>query len=94
MWHAYRSAQPHVAPAITSVRAAAGRIGNPFSVAILATHGPTSYGATGLPPGLSVDRKTGMISGVPAKAGAFTVTLSASGAGGTGKAPLVLTISD
>jgi hypothetical protein len=94
MWRAYRNVQPRAVPAITSSRAAAGRVGDEFSLAILATHGPTSYAASGLPPGLSVDRKAGLISGTPARPGTFTVKLSATGAGGTGTASLALTIAD
>ena len=47
MWRAYRSAQPQ-APAITSAGTAAGRVGDSFSAAILATHGPTRYSASRL----------------------------------------------
>jgi len=36
-----------------------------------------SYSASGLPSGLSIDTSTGMVSGVPSAAGAFTVTVAA-----------------
>ncbi|MBI4459324.1 MAG: putative Ig domain-containing protein, partial [Acidobacteria bacterium] len=58
-----------------------------------ATNSPTSFGASGLPPGLSVDPATGLISGTPSTSGTFDVGLSATNAGGTGTATLELTIS-
>ncbi|GAB4170003.1 MAG: hypothetical protein Fur0032_08760 [Terrimicrobiaceae bacterium] len=54
-----------------------------------ATNHPTSYGATGLPPGMSCDKLTGKISGTPTKVGNFKVTYSATNAGGTGKKTLI-----
>ena len=81
------------APVITSGTTASGTVGVAFSYQITATNSPTSYGATGLPAGLSVNTSSGLISGTPSGAGTSTVTLSATNSGGTGHATLTLTIS-
>jgi hypothetical protein len=65
----------------------------PFSYQITATNSPTSYSAGGLPAGLGVDPATGLISGTPAAVGSYPVTLGATNVGGTGTAPLTLTIA-
>lgn len=44
---------------------------------------PASYGATGLPPGLSINTKSGLISGKPTKAGTFTIKLTATNSFGS-----------
>jgi hypothetical protein len=80
------------APVITSATAASGTVGSSFSYQITATNAPASYGAAGLPVGLTVNTGTGLISGTPTAAGTSTVTLSATNSGGTGTAPLTLTI--
>jgi hypothetical protein len=80
-------------PVITSATTATGTAGTAFSYQIAATNSPTSYGATGLPAGLSVNASTGLITGTPASAGSSTVGLSATNGGGTGNATLTLTIS-
>ena len=82
-----------VAPVITSGTAASGTVGSTFSYQITATNAPTSYAATGLPAGLSVNKTTGLISGTPTAAKTSTVTLSATNSRGTGKATLKLTIA-
>ncbi|MGA2988481.1 MAG: putative Ig domain-containing protein, partial [Terriglobia bacterium] len=51
-----------VAPVITSAATASGMEGSGFSYQITATNGPSSYGATGLPVGLTVNSGTGLIS--------------------------------
>lgn len=66
-----------VVPVITSALSAKGTIGAPFAYTITATHA-ASFGATGLPAGLSVDPATGLISGTPAENGTFSVSISAS----------------
>ena len=67
---------------ITSATTASGTVGSAFSYQITATNTPTSYGATGLPAGLSVNTATGLISGTPTAAGTSTVTLSATNSAG------------
>jgi hypothetical protein len=80
-------------PVITSATTASVRVGSTVAFPIAATNTPTSYGATGLPAGLSVSSGTGLISGTPTSTGTSAVTLSATNAVGTGNAALTLTIA-
>lgn len=50
---------------------------------ILAANVPTRFTAQGLPPGLKLDSKTGLITGRPDKPGVYTVTVVASNAAGS-----------
>ena len=79
-------------PAITSPATATGMNGVAFSYVIAATNNPTSFGATGMPPGLTVSGATGIISGTPTQSGTFPATISAINANGTGSAALSITI--
>ncbi len=85
--------QPLPAPSITSATSASGVVGSAFTYMITATYSPTSFSATGLPPGLSVNTATGVISGTPTTLGSFNATIRASNGSGTGSATLVITIS-
>ena len=85
--------QVPLAPVITSAGAAGASTGTAFSYAIAANNAPTSYGATGLPAGLSLDSIGGLISGTPSATGIFNVGLSAANAQGIATANLVLTVT-
>src|SRR5437764_14081810 len=80
-------------PVITSPLTATGQVGVAFSYQITATNNPTSFNATGLPAGLSVNTSTGLISGTPTTAGTYSVTISATNAGGSGSTTLSITTS-
>ncbi|BDI32103.1 hypothetical protein CCAX7_41540 [Capsulimonas corticalis] len=81
------------APVISSAATASGTVGTAFSYQITASNSPTSYSATGLPAGLSVNTSSGLISGTPTAAGTSTVTLGATNATGTGNKTLTITIA-
>ncbi len=80
------------APSITSSLTANATTTTSFSYQITGSNSPTSYNATGLPSGLSVSTSSGLISGTPTVAGTSNITISATNAGGTGTATLVLTV--
>ena len=91
----FRTAQsivPMDPPSITSTNAVNGRNGTAFSYQITATNSPTSYGATGLPDGLSVNTTSGLISGTPTVNGIFTLTITAANRGGLGSGTVTLTL--
>jgi len=81
---------PH--PVITSTLAATATNGAAFSYLIAATNSPSSYGASGLPAGLSVNTTSGLISGSTTATGTGDVIISATNAGGAGSAALLLTV--
>jgi hypothetical protein len=80
-------------PLIKSSTTAAGKVGKHLSYTIKATNNPTSFGANGLPPGLSVNGANGLISGAPIMAGTSIVEISATNSAGTGTAELAITIT-
>ncbi|MDF9827905.1 TonB-dependent receptor [Ereboglobus sp. PH5-10] len=83
-------------PAISgSPLSASGTVGEAFSFSIanVATGDPTSYGATGLPDGLTLAPASGVISGAPTAAGTTTVTISATNQVGVATAQLQLDIA-
>lgn len=87
------SAPPTPAPVISSAATATATVGKSFSYSIYGSNSPTSYAASGLPAGLSVDTGTGSVSGTPTASGVFTVPISATNAGGTAGATLTLTVA-
>ena len=83
---------PQGAPGITSSLTAGGSVGQTFAYTITANNTPTTFGATGLPAGLTVNTANGQISGTPSASGTFNVDITATNAGGTGTQRLVITV--
>lgn len=80
------------APVITSLDYAVGLKDFPFIYQITATNFPTSFGATGLPDGVTINTATGLISGTPTGQGTFTTIVSATNDAGTGTESVTITI--
>lgn len=81
------------APVITSASTASGTINTaitPYQIA--ASNVPTTFSATNLPSGLSIN-SAGLISGTPLVSGTILSTISAANAYGTSSADLTFTIS-
>ena len=80
-------------PGVTSPPTASGTLGVPFTYQITANISPTSFAATGLPPGLTVNTSSGLISGTPTEAGTFKTTVSAKSATETATLEVTITIA-
>ena len=71
-------AEPIAVPVLQLPTAPTGVLGAPFAYAIGATNAPIrEYGATNLPPGLSLNTITGLVAGTPTQTGSFTVSFTA-----------------
>jgi autotransporter-associated beta strand protein len=78
----------------TAALGASGTAGSEFSYQIALVSNPTGYGATGLPPGLSLNPSTGLISGTPTDAGTYFATISSTGAAGTASSQLIIVVPE
>jgi len=77
---------------ITSATTASAMVGYPFTFQVLSD--ATTYGATSLPNGLSINPTSGLITGTPTTEGPSTAALSvANGAGVTGSGNLEITVA-
>ena len=80
-------------PVITSADTAVSILNDPFFYRVRATNIPSSYSASGLPPGLTINQQTGVISGNSSEYGIFEVSLNVVNGGGEGVATLSLNIA-
>ncbi len=87
---------PDTTPTLASPGAQSGKVGVETSLQLVASdpNGDTlAYGASALPPGLSLDAQTGHISGIPTIAGSYNVVVAASDGFNSTTRSLVWTIA-
>ncbi|MCH2061569.1 MAG: lamin tail domain-containing protein, partial [Verrucomicrobiales bacterium] len=80
-------------PVITSFNTATSVLNDPFFYQVQATNIPSSYSASGLPAGLTINGQNGVISGNSSEYGIFEVSLVAANSGGEGSSTLTLDIA-
>ncbi len=81
---------PSGTPVVSTPTSINGVVGVAITpVSVVASNSPTSYNATGLAPGLTLNGTSGQISGTPTLAGSYTASLSANNGSGTGPVRLV-----
>ncbi|WUU11920.1 alginate lyase family protein [Streptomyces sp. NBC_00663] len=79
-------------PQLTSADTAFANKGDAFRHLLRGSHDPVRFTADGLPDGLRLDKRTGLIHGTPTETGEFTVTTTAGNASGVGTGTLALTV--
>ncbi|MCX4704458.1 alginate lyase family protein [Streptomyces sp. NBC_01373] len=79
-------------PQPTSATTAFANKGVAFRHLLRGSHEPVRFTADGLPDGLRIDKRTGLISGTPTGTGEFTITTTVGNAAGDGTGTLTLTV--
>lgn len=88
------SGTPTAAPVISTNSPLNGlTVGQVFTQQISASNTPTSWSATGLPAGVTINTSTGLISGTPSGSGTGTATITATNAGGNSSKQFAWTVS-
>ncbi|MEU9910932.1 alginate lyase family protein [Streptomyces sp. NPDC051001] len=79
-------------PQLTSSSAVFANRGDTFRHLLRGSHEPVRFTADGLPDGLRLDKRTGLIYGTPDETGEFTVSTTAGNASGDATGTLALTV--
>lgn len=82
----------YAGPEIVSSSTASGRVAYDFQYYITSTSTVNSYGASGLPAGLTVDSAKGTVTGRPTQSGVYQATVSATNSTGTTNKAVTITI--
>jgi hypothetical protein len=90
----YPASEGFVPGAVISPLYAVAFLGQPFTYTIVGANSPLRFGATNLPPGLSLNSTNGVISGIPGLAGDFNVPISVSNSVGSADAVLHIEVVD
>jgi len=84
-------------PIITAGQTFTGRVGTAFSarpaLSDVTNRPVTSWSATGLPSWATLNASTGEITGTPQDSGSATITLTATGSGGTSEAAVIISVA-
>jgi len=80
-------------PVVTSPATLTLTLGSSLTYQVVATNGPNTFSATGLPSGLNFNAATGVLSGKPSAAGTTTISIFVTNPGGTTHFPLLLTVN-
>jgi uncharacterized delta-60 repeat protein len=80
-------------PVVSSPSAVTGTTGSPLTFNVTGTNTPTSFSASGLPPGLTINGTTGVISGTPTGTGTYTVAVTVTNGSGSSISSLTITVS-
>lgn len=82
---ALTSIHPEQAPQVVGSRHQLALRGMPFHTQLAARNSPQTYAVTNLPPGLTLQTTTGVISGSPRQVGTYDMSITASNAAGSGQ---------